>query len=103
MRHIDDARKRLRRSGVRRHHLGAVKDPHHAILDEDLDVVAHESMRHAVPDRVDIHKGIERHATAQALYPLREGAERQCPEGRTLVALEAHDRRFTARAMAWVI
>jgi hypothetical protein len=40
MRHIDDARKRLRRSGVRRHHLGAVKDPNNAILDEDLDVVS---------------------------------------------------------------
>jgi hypothetical protein len=100
---IDHAGKRLRRSGVRRHQLGAVKDPHEAILDEDLDMVAHQSMRHAVPDRVDVHKGVERHTAVQTLGPPRQRPERQRSKGRALVSLEAHDGRFTRRAVAPLI
>jgi len=53
MGHLDDAGERLRRSGMRRHQLGAVKDPDEAILDEGLDVVAYESMRHTVSVAAD--------------------------------------------------
>ena len=103
MGHLDDAGERLRRSDVRRHQLGAVKDPDEAILDEDLDVVAHESMRHAVPDRVDVHEGVERHATAQALRPSGQCAEWQRSQRRALLALEPHERRFMGRPVATLI
>ena len=88
---------------MRRHELGTVKNPDELILDDDLDVIAHESMRHAVPDGVDVHEGVERHAAAQALCPPRQRAERQRPEGRALVSLEAHDRRLTCRPVASLV
>ena len=88
---------------MRRDQLGAVKDPDEADPRRDLDVVAHESMRHAVADRVDVHEGVERHATAQALRPPGQRAERQRAQRRALVALEAHDRRFTGRPVAALI
>jgi hypothetical protein len=100
---VDHTGKRLGGSRVRRDQLGTVKDPHTVILHDDLDMVAHQSMGHAVTNRIDVHEGVERDATAQALRPLREGVARQRPEGRPLVSLETHDRRFTGRSVAALI
>jgi hypothetical protein len=38
---MDDARKWFGGSGVRRHHLGTMKDPDEVVGNDDLDVVAH--------------------------------------------------------------
>ena len=47
---IDHVRKRLGRSDVRRHQLGAVKDSDPVLLHDDVDMVAHQSVWDAVPD-----------------------------------------------------
>jgi hypothetical protein len=56
---------------MRRDERGAVKDAHALVIDDDLDVIAHESMRHAVADRVDIHQGIVGDAPAEPLLATR--------------------------------
>jgi len=100
---VDHARKRLGGSAVRRDQFGAVKDLDAPILHNDVDMVAHQAMRDAVPDRVHIHEGIERDATAQPLDASRQRANRERAEDRPLVALEAHHRRFTGRPVAALI
>ena len=56
---------------MRRDERGAVKDAHALVINDDLDVIAHESMRHAVADRVDIHHSIV--SDAPELSPMIDG------------------------------
>ena len=48
-------------------HCRPMDDPHGVLLDDDLDVISNQTRRHAVADRVDIHEGIESHASTKAL------------------------------------
>lgn len=85
MGYVDHAGKRLGGSGVRRDQLGAVKDPDTMILHDDIDMVAHQSMRDAIPDRVGVH---ERGPTAAP-----GGAARGAAAGRGGAAARLPQRR----------
>jgi hypothetical protein len=56
---IHDAREGLRRSGVDRDALGAVENLHLLVGHGHLDVIAHEAMRDAIPDRIDVDERVE--------------------------------------------
>lgn len=103
MSHVDHSGKRLRGSRVRRHELGTLEDPHDVILDDDVDVIADQSMRDAIPDRVHVHEGVECDPTAQPLRAPRQGANRQRPKDRAFIALKAPDRCFPRGPVAALI
>ena len=71
MRGSAPARERLARAGMRRDERGAVKDAHVLGIEDDLDVIAHQSMRHAVAHGVDIDQGIMGDAPAEPLLATR--------------------------------
>jgi len=60
-------------------------------------------MRDAIPDRVDVHEGVERHATAQALCPPGNAASGNDPRAARSSRSNRASRRFTGRPMATLI
>jgi hypothetical protein len=73
---VDHTRVRLNPPLMCRDQCRAVKNPHHLLVEDDLDVIAHESMRHAVAHRVDIPQGIVGHAPTEPLLASWQRADR---------------------------
>ena len=69
--------------------LRTVENRDRALVDDDLDVIAHEAVRHAVSHRVDVDKGIGRDPPAEPLLAARQRPHRQRSEGGALLPLEA--------------
>src|SRR5829696_873753 len=99
MRGLDPTRKRLAAARVCGDEIGAVEDPDGLLVNRDVDVIAHELIRHAVAHGFDIDEGIAGHASAQALLPTRQRTRRQWTKGGLLIADEAITRPLVRRAV----
>ena len=55
-----------------RDHGRAMEDVDRLLVDDDVDVITHEAMRHAVADGVDVDERVVRDPSAQALLASRQ-------------------------------
>jgi len=65
----------------------------------DLDVLANQRVRHAIPDRLDVDEGIRRDPATEALLATGQRPRRQWPEGGGLLTGEAIDRTLVRRTV----
>ena len=76
---VRHAGKRLECPRMRRDQRWAVKDPDDVLVDDDVDVIANQSMRGAVADRVDIDEGVMGNAPPESLLATGQRAGPQRP------------------------
>jgi hypothetical protein len=60
------------------------------LIEDDVDLVAHQAVRHAVTHRIDIDERMGRDSAAQPLLAAWQRPHPQRPERRALVAIKPH-------------
>lgn len=103
MRRIDHAGEGLGRAGVRGDDPRAVENRDRVLVQNDVDVVAHEPVRHAVPHRVDVDECIGRDPAAELLVAAGQRPDRRRAERRALVPIKPHERGLTGRPVSPLI
>jgi len=77
----------------------AVEDADRLLADRDLDVIAHQPMRHAAPEGLDIDERVVRHATPHTLLTARQRARGQRTQCGLLIPEKPIERALVGRAV----